>query len=102
MTTHTYIFVLDAALALNTSPDLVFFILDETDHCLDCIVLAFACSSYQFSWLTLPAPPLFVTETSLCYCFIVKLFISMCITRGQKSFLKILQDTIKVHSVSYI
>jgi len=35
MTTHTYIFVLDGALALNTSPDLVFFILDETNHCLD-------------------------------------------------------------------
>jgi hypothetical protein len=70
MTTHTYIFVLDGALTLNTSPDLVFFILDETNHCLDCIVLAFACSSYQFSWLTLPEPPLFVKETSLCYCFL--------------------------------
>jgi hypothetical protein len=64
MTTHTQVFVFDGALALNASQDLVFIFLDETNHCLNCIVLTFDCSSYQFSCLTLPAPPLFVTETS--------------------------------------
>jgi thiamine phosphate synthase YjbQ (UPF0047 family) len=49
MTTHTYIFVLNGALALNTFPDFVFIILDEMNHCRDCMVMAFDYSSYQFS-----------------------------------------------------